>query len=295
MHVSALERKKPYTISAHDQPANLAFTPSPMTSIELTELELELRRRLTPILDSGIQLTVVETIDSTNARLKAQAVTSNQTFLLAREQTAGVGRRGSPWQSPPAGNLYLSYCAHSDRPINELSLWSLGVTLAVADALERELSLDCKIKWPNDLYLEGMKVGGVLLETVSLPSDNVAVVIGIGLNIGSHPDPRLLQRPVTCINKHTDTAVEVSTVAAVVAAAIIDMCRLSHAALQAWLVATWPRRDMLLNQPVLVPTLGEGSGIARGLSHDGGLEVEFAGELRTVYAGEVSLGHVDTQ
>ena len=121
------------------------------------------------------------------------------------------------------------------------------------------------------------------------------MVIGIGLNIGSHPDSRLLQRPVTCINKHTDTAVEVSTVAAVVAAAIIDMCRLSHAALQAWLVATWPRRDMLLNQPVVVPTLGEGSGIARGLSHDGGLEVEFAGELRTVYAGEVSLGHVDTQ
>ena len=189
----------------------------------------------------------------------------------------------------------MSYCVHSGRPLSELSLWSLGVTVAVADALERELSLECKIKWPNDLYLNGMKVGGVLLETASLPSDDVAVVIGVGLNVASHPDPALLQRPVTCVSKHTDTSVDLSMVAAAVSAALVDMCHLSHAALLAWLMSSWPSRDMLLNQPVAVPTLGEGLGIARGLSHDGGLEVEFAGELRTVYAGEVSLGHVDTQ
>ena len=266
-----------------------------MTSIELTELELDLRRRLSPALDWGVQLTVVETIESTNAQLKTQAVTSNQTLLLAREQTAGVGRRGRSWQSPPAGNLYLSYCVHSDRPLTELSLWSLGVTVAVADALERELSFECKIKWPNDLYLQGMKVGGVLLETVNLPGDDIAVVIGVGLNVASHPDPTLLQRPVTCISKHTDTSVDLSIVAAVVSASLVDMCRLSHAALQAWLISSWPNRDMLLNQPVAVPTVGEGLGIARGLSHDGGLQVEFAGKLTTVYAGEVSFGHVDTK
>lgn len=266
-----------------------------MTFIELNELELDLRHRLSPVLNSGVQLALVDTIESTNAQLKAQAVTANQTLLLARAQTAGVGRRGSLWQSPPAGNLYLSYCVHSDRPLTELSLWSLGVTVAVADALERELSLECKIKWPNDLYLQGKKVGGVLLETVNLPSNDVAVVIGVGLNVASHPDPALLQRPVTCISKHTDTSVALSMVAALVSATLVDMCRLSHASLQGWLTSSWPSRDMLLNQPVAVPTLGEGLGIARGLSHDGGLQVEFAGKLRTVYAGEVSLGHVDTQ
>jgi len=266
-----------------------------MTFIELNELELDLRHRLSPVLNSGVQLALVDTIESTNAQLKAQAVTANQTLLLARAQTAGVGRRGSLWQSPPAGNLYLSYCVHSDRPLTELSLWSLGVTVAVADALERELSLECKIKWPNDLYLQGKKVGGVLLETVNLPSNDVAVVIGVGLNVASHPDPALLQRPVTCISKHTDTSVALSMVAALVSATLVDMCRLSHASLQGWLTSSWPSRDMLLNQPVAVPTLGEGLGIARGLSLDGGLQVEFAGKLKTVYAGEVSLGHVDTQ
>ena len=265
-----------------------------MTAIGLNELEAQVRRRLTPLLDSGIQLKVVETTASTNAELKSQALTSNQTLLLAREQTSGVGRRGSLWQSPPTGNLYLSYCVHSGRPLNELSLWSLGVSVAVADALERELSLDCKIKWPNDLYLKGMKVGGVLIEEVGLTGDDVAVVIGIGLNIASHPDPELLQRPVTCLSKHTDTSVDLSIVAAVVAAALVEMCRLSHAVLYAWLMSSWPNRDLLLNQPVAVPALGGGLGIARGLSPDGGLEVEFAGNLRTVYAGEVTLGHVDT-
>ena len=85
-----------------------------MTSIELNELELELRRRLTPVLNSGVQLTVVETVESTNAQLKAQAVAASQTLLLAREQTAGIGRRGSPWQSPPVGNCLL-YTSPSPR------------------------------------------------------------------------------------------------------------------------------------------------------------------------------------
>ncbi len=263
--------------------------------IELKKLEAQLHSRLTPLLDSGIRLKVVETIASTNAALKSQALMSNQTLLLAREQTAGIGRRGSLWQSPPAGNLYLSYCVHSGRPLNELSLWSLGVTVAVADALQRVLSLDCKIKWPNDLYLQGMKVGGVLLETTRLTGDNVAVVIGIGLNVASHPDPKLLRRPVTCISKHTDRSVDLPMVAALVAAAVVEMCRLSHAVLQTWIMSTWPSRDLLLNQPVAVPALGEGLGIARGLSPDGGLEVEFAGKPRTVYASEVTLGHVDTE
>ena len=135
----------------------------------------------------------------------------------------------------------------------------------------------------------------MLLETVNLPGNDFAVVIGVGLNVASHPDPALLHRPGTCISKHTDRSVDLPMVAALVSAALVDMCRLSDAALRARLISSWPSRDMLLNQPVAVPTLGEGLGIARGLSHDGGLQVEFAGKIRTVYAGEVSLGHVDTQ
>ena len=266
-----------------------------MTTLELKKQEAVLRAKLASLLDSGIRLEVVDTIGSTNAELKARAASSHETLFLAREQTAGVGRRGSLWQSPPSGNLYLSYCVHSRRPLNELSLWSLGITVVAADALERELSLDCKIKWPNDLYLAGMKVGGVLLETVSLTDDGVAVVIGVGLNIASHPDPQLLQRPVTCLSKHTESALDLSMVVDVIAPAIVELCRLSHDELQALVMSSWPRRDLLLNQRVAVSALGEGVGIARGLSPDGGLEVEFAGKRRTVYAGEVSLGHVDTQ
>jgi len=121
------------------------------------------------------------------------------------------------------------------------------------------------------------------------------VVIGVGLNIASHPDPQLLQRPVTCLSKHTESALDLSMVVDVIAPAIVELCRLSHDELQALVMSSWPRRDLLLNQRVAVSALGEGVGIARGLSPDGGLEVEFAGKRRTVYAGEVSLGHVDTQ
>ena len=267
----------------------------PMTAIKLQEQEAEIRTRLASVLASGVRLEVVESIPSTNAELKARALTSHQTLLLAREQTAGVGRRGSLWQSPPTGNLYLSYCVHSASPLKELGVWSLGVALAVANELEGTFSLDCKIKWPNDLYLGGKKVGGVLLETVSLPGDRIAVIIGVGLNVASHPDPELLNRPVTCLGNHVKRPIDFATVVDATARAIVEMCSLSQEALQALLASSWSSRDFLLDQQVMVPVLGAGYGIARGLSPDGGLRVEFAGKLSTVYAGEVSLGHVDAQ
>ena len=69
---------------------------------------------------AAARVEVVENIRSTNAKLILEAERSDNHFLIAHQQTAGVGRRGGVWQSPPSGNLYLSYCFHTQQPLSEV-------------------------------------------------------------------------------------------------------------------------------------------------------------------------------
>ena len=241
----------------------------------------------------------VERLTSTNAVLKRDALESHDTFLLAGQQSLGVGRRGSVWQSPAEGNLYLSYCFHTETSLADLSLLPLAFALAIADRVESEWAIDVKIKWPNDLFVGGEKCGGILLETISLPGDSAtqrtAVIVGVGINVASHPSYQSIDRPATALQAHVDAPVSLSRIAFLAMTAIVAVCRLETTQVRRRLALGWPRRDLLLNLPVSVPVLGDGIGIARGLSLDGGLNVEFRGALETVYAGEVTLGHVESK
>ena len=266
----------------------------PMTVVHSEDSEA-LQHRLSSALASGARLNVVECISSTNAVLKESAADSHECFLLALEQTAGVGRRGGIWQSPPSGNLYLSYCIHSDQPIDVLSRWPLGVAVTLAEHLHKAFGIDCQIKWPNDLYLQGQKCGGILLETVHLSVGKCAVVVGVGINIVSCPSFEVLQRPVTCLNDHVETDLELASVAEVTMAALSEACRLSDAEVKTLLSIAWPPRDFLNGKKVYLEALGADFGIARGLSPEGGLQIEFSGKLETLYSGEVSLGHVESE
>jgi BirA family biotin operon repressor/biotin-[acetyl-CoA-carboxylase] ligase len=193
----------------------------------------------------------------------------------------------------------LSYCFHTETRLADLSLLPLAFALAIADSVESEWAVDVKIKWPNDLYIAGEKCGGILLETVSLPGDSshqrTAVIVGVGINVASHPSYQSIDRPTTALQVHVDSPVSLSRIALLVMTAIVEICRLETTEVRRRLALYWPRRDLLLNRPVSVPMLGDGLGIARGLSPDGGLLVELQGALETVYAGEVTLGHVESK
>lgn len=120
---------------------------------------------------------VFECIDSTNRWLKEQ--TQYPIVCLAEEQTQGRGRNGNAWQSPDAENIYLSF-NWSFKPFpKHFPLLSLWVGIVVAEVIE---SLGIKghgVKWPNDLYWQQKKMGGILIET---KSSSTGVVIGLGIN-----------------------------------------------------------------------------------------------------------------
>jgi len=144
-----------------------------------------------PLLPPGFRLLRYDTIDSTNAEAKrlARAGALPGTVVWAAEQSAGRGRRGRSWVSPP-GNLYTSLLL--DPECDPASAAQLGFVAAVAlaEAVEaiaaRAATVQCK--WPNDLLANGRKLAGILLESETGPGGGLQfLVLGIGVNLASSP------------------------------------------------------------------------------------------------------------
>lgn len=103
-------------------------------------------------------------------------------LLVVDRQTAGRGRRGRSWQSSPDASLTFSVLWHFDGAVSRLAGLSLAVGLAVARALETIGVAGVGLKWPNDILLDGGKLGGILVELDTQPA-GVLAVIGVGLNL----------------------------------------------------------------------------------------------------------------
>lgn len=131
------------------------------------------------------QAFVFDEIDSTNQYLLTHYRNFPQgSICLAEKQTAGRGRRGRTWYSPESDNLYFSILWHYKMgEVENLSALSLVVSVVIAESLRAQNVQDIQIKWPNDVYFQGKKMGGILIETVADRS-GVHLVIGIGLNLG---------------------------------------------------------------------------------------------------------------
>lgn len=113
------------------------------------------------------QAVVFDEIDSTNEYLLTHHQRlENGTVCLAEKQTAGRGRRGRTWYSPESENLYFSILWHYPmEQAADLPPLSLVVALIIAESLTAQNVKDIQIKWPNDIYYQGKKMGGILLET----------------------------------------------------------------------------------------------------------------------------------
>ncbi len=130
-----------------------------------------------------------EKIDSTNAEAlrRASAGDTGPLWIAANTQSAARGRRGRVWQTG-TGNLAATYLAPSGRPAAEAALFSFVAGLAVADLLvEGAPGAEIRLKWPNDVLLNGRKAAGILLESAGTGGRTDWLAIGIGVNLASHP------------------------------------------------------------------------------------------------------------
>jgi BirA family biotin operon repressor/biotin-[acetyl-CoA-carboxylase] ligase len=226
--------------------------------------------------------------DSTNARARelVEAGAPGGMVVTATEQTAGRGRQGRSWTAPPGKALLYSAIL---RPLDERHLLlPLAVPLAVCEAAEElEPGIECRIKWPNDVWVEGRKLAGVLIE--AKPQDGWAV-IGIGLNLSITRDefPHDLRDKAISILGAPDGHSARRLPTPLAATEIV-----SHH-LDRWVTAdrdevldAWRSRDALRGREV---SWADGSGVADGIEDSGDLVVVAAGGDRVVLgAGEVHL------
>ncbi len=133
---------------------------------------------------------ILPELDSTNSELmrRARAGQTAPVLLVAEQQTAGRGRLGREWQSQRGDSLTFSL----GLPL-AMQDWS-GLSLAVGASIAASLHESIRLKWPNDLWLDDRKLGGILIETTSVGSQRYAV-IGVGINIALPPAQGLATPP----------------------------------------------------------------------------------------------------
>lgn len=220
--------------------------------------------------------------DSTNERAKELAVAGapHGTLVTAAEQSAGRGRQGRSWVAPPGRAVLMSLVV---RELGEHSpMLPLAAAVAVCEACEAATSVSCEIKWPNDVWIEGRKVSGILVE--GRPQDGWAV-LGIGLNVATAADefPEDLREIATSLAAAADDAPDSPEAVLPLLLAALER-RLGDPPTE--VVAAWRARDALRGRSV---RWTDGSGTAAGISDAGSLVVETdAGEVE-LGAGEVHL------
>jgi len=239
-------------------------------------------------------LEVLDSVDSTNAELARRAEQGAGAGLVcsAERQTAGRGRRGRPWISPYASNLYVSVLWQFNQGAAALEGLSLAVGVAVVRALDGCGVRGVQLKWPNDILYEDAKLGGILLEMQGDVAGPCRVVVGIGLNVA------MPERAARAIDQAwTDIATVIGGGAprrnAVLAAVLNELLPLLAEFEQGGFARwrdEWQSLDAFIDRPVLLHTGASTlAGTARGVDERGALLLETATGVQTVYGGELSL------
>ena len=231
----------------------------------------------------GLAVEVVPEIDSSNSELmrRARGGRPDPVLLVAERQTAGRGRLGRGWESAPGDSLTFSLglvLAPAD--------WS-GLSLAVGVSVAESLHAAVRLKWPNDLWLQDRKLGGILVETASSGASGAAryAVIGIGLNIAPRAAAGLSTPPAAVreLLPQADAPAVLQAVAAPLVGDVLAFARTGFGAFR----SRFDARDALRGRPVL---LSDGTtGVAQGVAEDGALLVHTAAGLQPVSSSEVSV------
>jgi BirA family biotin operon repressor/biotin-[acetyl-CoA-carboxylase] ligase len=232
-------------------------------------------------------------VDSSNSvLLRREGVAAGAEALLVEGQSGGRGRRGREWRSPLASNLYLSLARRYAGGLARLGGLSLAAGVAVAEALH-SLDVAVQLKWPNDLIIEGRKLGGLLVEGGGEHAGPVRAVVGLGLNLRMPEHAaRGIQQPWTDL---ATVAPALGTSRNALAAAVLERLLPALELFDRDGLASFRERyaafDALRDREVAVVGAGAAlQGIALGLADDGGLRIRTpAGDARIVHAGEVSV------
>ncbi|MEW5724521.1 MAG: biotin--[acetyl-CoA-carboxylase] ligase [Thermodesulfobacteriota bacterium] len=235
-------------------------------------------------------------IDSTNRRARELAGenAAEGALVLAETQTAGRGRFGRSWHSPPGKNLYFSLILRPALPLEKTPLLTLAAGLGAGEALGRTVGRRPDIKWPNDLLLDGLKIAGLLAESEGREKGAGFVVLGLGLNVNLGADelPVELAGRAGSLLMATGRTWDRAEVLAALLKGLEDEYLALEAGGEADMLARYRKRCLTLGRTVRV---AQGREVIEGKALDvdpkGRLVVQIGpgGETTAVSAGEATI------
>lgn len=245
---------------------------------------------LEPTLAKQIDLTVLESVNSTTTHLRHHFNLAKKSFCISECQTAGIGRLGRTWSSPFGLNLYFSYRHHFHCDIADLSGLSLATSIAVLKTLEK-FGLDCKIKWPNDIYCEDKKMAGNLIELIAESNGSCHAIISAGINVNMTHNADKINQPWTSMRLQTAVLYDRNAIAAELIQQLITT--LDHFSTQglAFFKKTYDQYDYLYQRPVIIQQYQSTlEGKAMGIDDAGRLLLQTAqGVITPISAGDASI------
>jgi BirA family biotin operon repressor/biotin-[acetyl-CoA-carboxylase] ligase len=196
------------------------------------------------------------------------------TVVVAEEQTAGIGRHGHSWHSPPSGGLYISIILRLDRVLPVL-------TMALGLAVARAIDAKCDIRWPNDVMLNGRKLAGVMVQT----AEKGVLIAGIGVNANQTQFPEELRDVATSLRIETGREYDkAELLERMVAECLTYAEKEKQEILDEFTTLSSYVRGKRVNVDTGTRTF---SGVTAGLDENGFLRVETEGVIETVIAGGV--------
>ena len=243
-----------------------------------------------------VDLVCLPEVDSTNDEAERQLAAGRATpfVVLARRQTRGRGRLGRVWHSEDNGNLYASFVFRPQLEPGRMQTFTLWMGANLCELVANFCQIEPGIKWPNDLYFAGRKLGGMLTEA-RIDADQIRdLVFGLGLNVNSPRAalPAALAAQATTLAESTGHPLDLNRLTAAiigrVLAAYESFVEDSHRSLFADL---WNRFDLLRGKPViLMQGTRRITGVAGGIDDEGSLLIRGEnGRPQRFRAGETTL------
>lgn len=258
----------------------------PLTLLNKDEISSSLHNQTQPV-------EVHSLLDSTNSHLMRKVPLQAQQgeVVVAEHQSAGRGRRGRQWISPFGSHIYMSVYWYLEQGMSAAMGLSVVTALSLSDAIKQLYDLDVELKWPNDIYLNGVKLAGILIDLEGQALEPCHSVIGIGLNVDMpNKSAEEIDQPWTDIQSHVNQPINRNALVATIVNCLMERLSVHKHNGISTMVDDWHERDVYVNKQVkLITGTKETLGICRGINSQGALLLEVDQNITPIYGGEVSL------
>ena len=247
----------------------------------------------------AVAVTILDETASTNTLAKSEAHISAPALYIARTQTGGRGRLGRSFHSPADTGLYMTVSYTTDKPLTEAVRVTAAAAVAASTAIEALTGIHTFVKWVNDLYRNGAKVGGILTEAVTLQNGSHRMVVGLGINLSTAEFPAGLRAPAASLFPSDSAAVTPRLMGSLAGEITRRLLELANPTEESDLPdGMWGsacleiyRRRLLYVDEVVVCTRGSETfeGVVRGVDSDYALLVETDTGVTPLSSGEISI------